>query len=168
MERRSQRAGLGYLVMRNHGKGGNDRQQGSRSCRDRPEPRTEVSGVVVRDALSSQLLHRLGPEGDEESPEVDSFEDLEELVLGLGRRKDPLVLDGSDDDCLARCQWLQVLRCAWPSRSIAECLGVGGITYQFLLDVVAGYTLVRHRQDLLGLVDLASLDQPPWHWLVWC
>jgi hypothetical protein len=27
---------------------------------------------------------------------------------------------------------------------------------------------VRHRQDLLRLVDLASLDQPPWHWLVWC
>jgi hypothetical protein len=142
-----------------------DREAGGQG----PVQRTEVSGVIVCDALSSQLLHRLGPESDEESPEVDSLEDLEELVLGLRRREYPLVLDGSDDDCLWRCQWYCTstrLCCSRPS--ITERLGVGGTTDQFLLDVVAGNTLVRHRQDLLRLVDLASLDEPPWHGLVWC
>lgn len=60
---------------------------------------TEVCGIVVRDALPTKLLHRFGPERDEESPSISTLENLNKLILGLCR-DESLVLDRSNDDTL--------------------------------------------------------------------
>lgn len=57
----------------------------------------EVGAVVVGQALSDELLHSLGPEGDQQTPKVDAGKDLLELGLLLDA-DEAMTLDSGDDD----------------------------------------------------------------------